>query len=42
MEYMHVATDAPHGVENPAPSVEALIYPIVKRGFPAPTFGNDI
>jgi transcriptional regulator with XRE-family HTH domain len=25
-------TDAPHGVENPDPSVEALIYLIVERG----------
>jgi transcriptional regulator with XRE-family HTH domain len=25
-------TDAPHGVENPDPSVEALIYMIVERG----------
>jgi len=25
-------TDAPHGVENPHPSVEALIYMIVERG----------
>jgi transcriptional regulator with XRE-family HTH domain len=28
-------TDAPHGVENPHPSVEALIYLIVERGYPA-------
>jgi quercetin dioxygenase-like cupin family protein len=25
-------TDAPHGVENPDPSAEALIYLIVERG----------
>jgi mannose-6-phosphate isomerase-like protein (cupin superfamily) len=25
-------TDAPHGVENPHPSTEALIYLIVERG----------
>jgi quercetin dioxygenase-like cupin family protein len=25
-------TDVPHGVENPDPSVEALIYVIVERG----------
>jgi hypothetical protein len=25
-------SDAPHGVENPDPSIEALIYLIVERG----------
>jgi quercetin dioxygenase-like cupin family protein len=25
-------TDAPHAIENPDPSVEALIYVIVERG----------
>lgn len=25
-------TDAPHAIENPDPSVEALIYLIVERG----------
>ncbi|WP_428542813.1 helix-turn-helix domain-containing protein [Rhodopila sp.] len=27
--------DAPHGVENPDPSAEALIYLIIERGYPA-------
>jgi len=28
-------TDAPHGIENPAPSAEAVIYLIVERGVKA-------